>query len=570
MAFAAATTHSAEIRGRVLVEGRAGAGITVSVLPFENGFDRSLREARAEGPPEPLAEGQTGKDGSFAVTLDASPSPVGAPLRVVFSGGASAPHLLERLVDPAGEDLGEVRLATRSALAGRVQDARGGPVVAATVRLWAGRGGRVGDDLSAVEPVPQATTTGPDGTFRFDAASDTYNRLRVEAPGLATVERDVRRAGALARPITLSLGRVLHGTVTGPDGRTPAGGAVVRYEGRTSTRWHEVRSDGTFLIEGVPAGAGGEVVADGGARGRAVVPVTAGATEPVRVILASTATLTGRVVDADTGRPIPGVRLVARAEDGDAFLARSGRDGRYALAGLPPRSYRLRVDDEGYVPWSREVAVAPGQGETQDVPLVRGARLTGRVVDEAGTPVENATVRVFRGGEGRLRDFVRQMQGVGRMDLARTAPDGTFEANRLRPGGSQRIVVRHEDFEDRALGGIDLSPGATTAGVRVVLRRGLELKGLVRDEEGRPLGGVEVELRRPVRFRGRRGGMAVTMLGPGGLLRRETGADGRFEFRGLEEGDYTLTARRPGYGRVTVDPVRLGEGEDLEPLELIL
>ena len=570
LAFTTTAAHSAEIRGRVLVEGRPGAGITVSVLPFENGFDRALREARAEGPPEPLAEGQTGKDGSFAVTFTALASPDATPLRVAFSGGASAPHLLEQLVDPAGEDLGEVRLAARAALAGRVQDARGGPVVAATVRLWAGRGGRVGDDLSAVEAVPQTTTTGPDGTFRFDAASDTDNRLRVEAPGLATVERDVRRAGGLARPVTLSLGRVLRGTVTGPDGRTPAGGAVIRYEGRTSTRWHEVRSDGTFLIEGVPAGAGGEIVADGGARGRAVVPVTAGATEPVRVILASTATLTGRVVDADTGRPIPGVRLVARAEDGDAFLARSGRDGRYALAGLPPRSYRLRVDDEGYVPWSRQVAVAPGQGESQDVPLVRGARLTGRVVDEAGTPVENATVQVVGAGGNRLRALVRRMRAGGPVETVRTARDGTFEANRLRPGGSQQVVVRHEDFEDRTLGGIDLSPGATTSGVRVVLRRGLELKGLVKDEEGRPLGGVEVELRRPLRFRGRGGGMAVTMLGPGSLPARETSADGRFEFRGLEEGDYTLTARRPGYGRVTVDPVRLGEGEDLEPLELIL
>ena len=93
-------------------------------------------------------------------------------------------------------------------------DERGGPVVGATVRLWAGRGRSArGDDLTAVEPLPQTATTGPDGAFRFEAAAETGNRIRVEAPGLATVERTGMRGGALARPVTLGLGQVIRGTV---------------------------------------------------------------------------------------------------------------------------------------------------------------------------------------------------------------------------------------------------------------------------------------------------------------------------------------------------------------------
>jgi protocatechuate 3,4-dioxygenase beta subunit/5-hydroxyisourate hydrolase-like protein (transthyretin family) len=569
LVLAATASPAGEIRGRVLVDGRPRTGLSILVVPFESGLDRARREARGEGEPKPLAEGLTLEDGTFRVTLDPSVAPADEPVRIVVSGEKAVPRRLERLVDPAGEDLGDVRLGPATSLAGRVQDPRGGPVVGATVRLWASRGGQLGDDLASVEAVPQTATTGPDGTFRFDTAADAGNLLRVEAPGLATVERTVARAGALARPVTLALGHVLRGTVTLPDGRTPAGDAVVRYEGRTSTRWHEARPDGSFLIEGVPASEGGRVVAEAGERGRAEVPVAAGAREPVRVTLAPTAFLSGRVVDADTGRPIPGVRLVAKARDGGEFLARSGRDGRYSVPGLPPRPYRLEVDDERFVPWSSEVDVSPGESESRDVPLVRGAALSGRVVDERGTPIEGATIQVFRGGgRSAIRDFVRRMQV--RSETVRTARDGSFKATRLEPGGGQRLDVRHEDYEDRSMGGIDLSPGATTSGISVVLRTGLALEGLVKDEEDRPLGGVEVELQQSRTFRGRRGGMSVTMLGPGSRPRKETGTDGRFAFRGLAAGDYTLIARRPGYARVTLDPVKLAEDGNLEPLELIL
>ena len=62
----------------------------------------------------------------------------------------------------------------------------------------------------------------------------------------------------------------------------------------------------------------------------------------------------------------------------------------------------------------------------------------------------------------------------------------------------------------------------------------------------------------------------MSFVGPGSQLRRETGADGRFEFRGLKAGDYTVSARRPGFSRATVDPVNVAEARAAEPLELVL
>jgi protocatechuate 3,4-dioxygenase beta subunit len=560
----AAPGPASEIRGRVLVDGKPAAGIAVAVLPFEDGFVAARREARREDLPKPLVSGTTRPDGTFVVTV---PGPAGAAVRLSFSGAPAAPRVLDRLFDSGGEDAGDVRLPKTLALAGRVVDARGGPVVGATVTLWAG-GGRRPQDATSASGLPQATVTKGDGTFRFDAAADEGNRIRVEAPAFATQERQPVRAGALARPVTLALAQLLRGTVTLTDRRTPASGALVRFEGRTqTTRWVEARADGAFLVDGAPRETG-SLVADGGDRGRAsAVLAPAAAAEPVAIALAPTATLAGRVVDASDGRSLAGIRVVTRGLHAGEFLARSGPDGRYTMRGLSPQAYRVSAEDERFVPWSRTVTVAAGQAETQDVPLTRGSTLAGRVTDEEGRPIEGATVMVSRGGENIFRAFIRSMEGE---DAVRTGRDGSFRATRLAPGENQRLDVRHDEYEERAVGGISLSPGGTRSGVSVVLRRGLAVRGVVKDEEGRPLAGAEVDLSSARTLRAGRGGVQMSFVGPGNQVRRETGADGRFEFRGLKAGDYTVSARRPGFSRATVDPVSVAEARPAEPLELVL
>ncbi len=422
LAALAATATAGEIRGRVLVDGKPAAGVAVSVLPFEDGFAAARREARREGLPKALVDGASRPDGTFAVAV---PAAAGTVVRLAFSGGTAAPRVLDALFDAGGEDAGDVRLPKATPLAGRVVDERGGPVVGATVTLWPGGGRRPQEqDVSPGRGVPQAATTKADGAFRIEAASPESNRLRVEAPAFATLEKEPVRAGAVPRPVSLVLGQVRRGTVTLADRRTPAAGALVRFEGRTqTTRWVEARADGTFLVEGTPREAG-SLVADGGDRGRASVALAPGAAEPVTIALAPTSTLGGRVVDAADGKALAGIRIVSRGQGGE-FLARSGPDGRYAIRGLSPRAYRLTAEDDRFVPWSRTVTVTAGQEETQDVPLTRGATLAGRVVSEEGAPIEGALVQVSRGGENVLRAFVRSMEGEG---AVRTGRDGSFRA----------------------------------------------------------------------------------------------------------------------------------------------
>ena len=209
-------------------------------------------------------------------------------------------------------------------------------MVGATVTLWPGRA-RGLLELPDATGVPQTATTKADGSFRFDTAAEDGNRLRVEAAAMATVEREGVPAGALARPVVLAVGQARRGTVTLPDRRTPASGALVRFEGRTRTRWVETRPDGTFLLDGAPREAGA-LVADAGDRGRGTAaPVGAAGAEPVAIALAATATLSGRVVEQEAARPIAGVRCRARA--GRRLVPHTLGSGRpLRAAGPAPRS----------------------------------------------------------------------------------------------------------------------------------------------------------------------------------------------------------------------------------------
>ncbi len=559
----AAIASGGELRGRIVTDDKPVAGATVSATPFETPSEEARREARREEPGKALATATTRPDGTFVLTV--TPAPTGpALLRLKVTGGGLAPSLLEPVFD-AGEtgNAGDVSLVKATTLAGKVVDGRGGPVVGATVTLLPGTGafflGRVDASL-----IPVTTTTGADGTFRFAEAIARGYRLRVEAPGFAVAEVAGATGGALRRPIAMSLGRALTGQVV-DDRRTPAGGALVRFEGRSISRWHEARADGTFLVDGLPSEPG-VIVADAGDKGHGAATVEAGANKAT-VVLAPTASLKGRVVDAASGAPLSRIKVVARG-DGGVFVARSGPDGRYEIRGLPARTYRLVADDPTYVAWSRDaVRVAPGAAQAQDVILTRAAALSGRIVDERGLPIEGAIGRLTAAGGAGPRAFFAMMRG----DTAfRSGRDGSFTATRLTPGDGQTLAVQHPDYEPRTLGGVALQPQAPQR-LNVVLRSGLSTRGIVKDERGQPLAGAEVELIREMRFQSRGGQAQFSFIGgPGIRPRKETGADGRFEFKGLAAGDYTLNVTKRGYGREHVDPVKVVEGKASEPIEVVV
>jgi len=565
LAGLAAPSAAGELRGRVLLEGRA-VPATVSAIPWESSRQAALREARREPAPAAVASVTTRPDGTFTLVL--GPEAKEVSLRV--EGAGMAPLRLTGVFDGSeSADVGEVRVARASALSGRVVDGGGRPVSGAAVTLEAGRAstGPFGADDTEGEPV--VMRTGADGSFRFDLAASSGNLLRVEAEGFAGAGLSGVRAGSLPAPIILATATTVAGRVFATDGRTPAAGALVRAFGKTASRWVESGADGRFRIADAPAPPT-RVVADAGETGRAEAAVRAVA-EPVTLVLARPAVLAGRIVDARSGAPVPRARVEARIES-HAELARSGPDGRYRLPGIVPGRYRVTADERTRVPYARDdVLVEAGRTTTVDLPLTLGATLSGRVVDERGAPVASAAVRLRSSGAMRFEGLPRlRGAGPGEPEL-RTAADGTFRAERVAPGDDRQLVVSHPEFEPRTVAGIDLVAGKVKSGVIVVLRRGLEVHGLVLDGDGRPVAGAEIEARPSasersgrggafiIEFAGRRGGDDPPAL---------SGTDGRFRIAGLTPGAHALRVSKGGFAEASLDPVRVEREEPAPVVEL--
>ncbi|HSB37012.1 MAG TPA: carboxypeptidase-like regulatory domain-containing protein, partial [Thermoanaerobaculia bacterium] len=362
--FAGGRARAGEIRGRVVMGERPAAGVTVAAVPYETPYEEARRQARGGDDPAPSASAVSGPDGTFALPVPAEPS---RRFRVRFGGGGAAPAMLDGVFESTeSADVGEHLLQKGEALAGGVFDPSGAPVAGAEVLLVTG-GDRDDSELAATVT---RTRTGADGSFRFEANSPGGRRLTVLAAGYAPWSLPEGRSGAFSGRITLAPGVAIAGRVKPLKGRSAAG-AVVRVEGAVATRWFAVSEDGSFAMSDAPRGKV-SLVADAGDAGwgeaaGVVLPLPEG--RNVTIPLASPAVLEGRVVDAKSGRAVPGATIETQS---GLFVrtARSGPDGRYRLAGLPPRAFRLSVDESRYVPFvKRDVAVSPGETRKFDAPL---------------------------------------------------------------------------------------------------------------------------------------------------------------------------------------------------------
>jgi protocatechuate 3,4-dioxygenase beta subunit len=556
-----------EIRGRILIGERPAPGVTVSAIPYEPPDVEARRLARGGEAPKPLAAAITRGDGTFAVALPAAP---GGTVRLLAAGGGVVPSWMGGTYDATeSDDLGEHVLARAETLAGRVVSATGAPVAGASVTVWP-RGGPVGGDAE-VAPAARTVVTGADGVFRSSEAGADGNRLTVVARSFASAIIPNVRAGAMPRPITLGLGAIASGVVLRSDRKAPAAGALVRFEaGGLETPWVEAGADGRFQLMDLPARAG-TLVAEGGDAGlgeASTGPLPLPAGRVLTLVLEAPPTLEGLAIDTRARVPVARVRITA--EDGTRTrTARTGPDGRYRIRGLlPQRPYRLRADEPRYTPYVRErVLLTTAETLRIDLPLTLAATLSGRVTDEGGRPVAGALGRIIPSAPGGMAARLGAWRTADRL-VFRTGADGTFKAPRLAAGDDQRLTIAHPDYQPKTTGGLSLPPGSTKK-VDVVLFRGLTLAGRVRDESGRPVADAEIELGSGRGF----GARAARALGVGALAtarpKASSGNDGKFEVKGLSEGDYSLTVSKAGFADHRLDRVPVDAGRR-DPLDITL
>ncbi|WP_406697279.1 carboxypeptidase regulatory-like domain-containing protein [Singulisphaera sp. Ch08] len=408
----------------------------------------------------------------------------------------------------------ELRLPRAGKVVGRVLDGEGKPIPGASVGL------RTSGSIFSGSALWEKCSE--DGRYSYDGKPlGRSGRLSARAPGYQDQEReDVIALDASApteinftlrpdprkEPTTKTVAKALNrrtvsGTIVDSD-QKPVADAVVRWGLLVSSdSVPETKSDaqGAFRLEHVPDTANVlSVMAKGLAPAFPLIEATGDF--QVTVDLKRGVIIRGRVVD-EAGNPIKGVHVVPqistpRPNSGgfvylDTLGANTDRDGKFTLEGMP-ENVSCDVVAEG---WSavRQKTLSASDESKNEVVLLGGGAIRGRVVDPLGNPVKNFRIQVGIPKNSKPGDPVGgYFAGYGGTGLAFTRNDGVFTISGLTAGNLHRLTVIAESFgggevdrvEAQSLGRlkpaddltIKLEPGHTLR-VRVIGEKGKLVEG---------------------------------------------------------------------------------------------
>jgi hypothetical protein len=389
----------------------------------------------------------------------------------------------------------------------------------------------------------------------------------------------------------MTRGGVVTGRITDAEGRpvieervqlTPYDNqARVRYGGLSNPFMFQTDDRGVYRIYGVPPGryivsvgaSGQEGIVRVGAGGRSyfqrtyypgetdikrAAPVEVpegGEVKDVDIKLgqkAQTFTVAGRVIDADTGRPVSNVVIGygsynpnERRMNAFGFgQSRTDERGQFSLEGVMPGSFAAFV-------WSgTELYSDPLPFQVTDADVTglelkarRGASISGVAVIE-GTSDKRVLARLTQ--LALAASVQSRAAGPPGLRPATINPDGSFQLTGLSPGRASLFLYGADQPKDLRLvrverngvpqpNGIEITPGAEITGVRVVFEYGSgSIRGTVRAEGG--------EMPEGARF-------LIMVHKPGEdansrpLAYTQPDTRGRFILEGLAPGEYQLTLR---------------------------
>jgi len=301
-----------------------------------------------------------------------------------------------------------------------------------------------------------------------------------------------------------------------------------------------------------------------------------------------TAIMRGQIVAADTGTPIRRAQVrISSAEAREGRLAATDAQGRFEIKELPAGRYTMSASKGGFVslqygqrrPSESGTPIELGDGQTLDklvIALPRGSVLGGRITDEFGEPVANASVIAMRysyaAGGRRLtaaagsnaRDTTDDQ---GHFRLFGLPPGEYFVSATLRTGGAEAADPSGEtsgyaatyypgtpNIAEAARVTLAVSQENTNVSFGLIATRLVRVSGTVMSSDGAPAAGATVMLVPGGTAAGR--GIVMQQGGTGSRSDR-TGA---FQMANVAPGRYQVQARSGGRG---------GEGE-LARMDLVV
>jgi hypothetical protein len=435
---------------------------------------------------------------------------------------------------------------------------------------------------------PRTTVTGKNGTFMFHGIGLGKYTLRASHEKLVSmpINQLIDDGTGWLPPFKLMLesGGFVEGQVVDDTGRILAGSPVeiVAVPSDDLPETMSADAKGRFLLGPLPPGRYQMIarVPDHVLMESPELRLRPDVTPSIQLRLVRAGRVSGRVVD-ERGQPVGGVTVTAvtagRAAGGDELtvligslplaaeaaglpgqtMGRPGKvrtastdaRGRFVLDEMPPGRLRLDINQPDRLPIRKDpVTIAVGERvDLGDLVLQPGALLAGRVVDEAGRPIEGARVEARPKAKG----------PAVRMASDR---DGNFS---LRvPGGDYALVALAPARAPESLFAVHAVPGEPSKPIELRLPRADgTIEGHVRDTNGKPISRVNVSVLAvppgappaagtPIRPRA-----SVELAGKGPMLTLASAASdysGKFKLTGLPRGTVIIEARHPEWPPLAV------------------
>ena len=257
--------------------------------------------------------------------------------------------------------------------------------------------------------------------------------------------------------------------------------------------------------------------------------------------------LTGRAVDAETGRPLPGAEI--RLGEADRARAVAGPDGRWRVAGLAPGSYRVEARHLGYRATELTVRHPSGADPVElelrptaislDALVVTASRRSQRLADVPITTEVVGREDVVETGATDVASVLVERTGI---QLSGGHPSGSGIMLQGMDSERVQVLLDGQPVSGRLSGTLDLSrlPASAVERIEVVKGPQSTLYG------SEAMGGVVNLITRSPRGDGWDGSATVT----GGTLGRLSGSvegrGGRDELSGLVQGGYRHYGLVPG------------------------
>ena len=288
----------------------------------------------------------------------------------------------------------------------------------------------------------------------------------------------------------------------------------------------------------------------------------------------TTGRVMGRVLDAQTGEPVVGVRVtlvsapvIQRSAAGTVLprpmppiaplTTETNADGVFDMTGVPSGRWRLNAQKTGYVTFnpSQSAVDVPGGAITlPDIRLDRGGVIAGRVLDAKGNALGGTmiqAVQMVRLPDGSVHPATTlistQTNDLGEFRLSGLPPGQHYVAAQMRPSGPigspapapaavTYVTTYYPGFtEPSAASPVNVARGLTTNGIEFSMRpvAAYQVSGVVVDSEGRGVAGAAVQL------------MEVGGLGPISPRQATSANDGTFRVVNVPAGIYRALAAIP-------------------------